>query len=223
MLGINGVAAEDLFQRQVAKLQELRYYEAAGMSQDDFLHTMTWLGDRIRGLRSDPRADIPFILAGKDWLVSYPKKLSWIQSGGKKGTWYDDFSFASLKDASNIKFPGFDYYFVEGIDLGLSRVGLAPRKVVKQLDEQYRNKGCLAPTGLTVNEGMMLAIYFPQLIEGHHLDLVGSRCSGSWCDEGHHEFAPHLRKRHGRPTIGYHDLRWPLLRCGTPTCRIRWA
>ena len=152
------------FDRQKKILLKKGYPEAAGMSEDEFLVYINPLRKRIEELKSFGK-NLAVLIVIPEGFVSISKKLSLLEWKGKGGQNYLDIS--RLRNADGVEVPQVPYLLLD-VEDGREMRNVSPDNCV----ERFKKVGRL---GLTVNEGVMLVTYYPEILDDHFIDCLGSR------------------------------------------------
>ncbi len=173
---------EDVRSTQLKRLVKLGYHKAAGMSKEEFANLIPEPEDKEGALLIIPAT-----------IVSVSKQMELI--GGK-----NYLNLASLKDVvDTATIP----YWIYQVEDGKEMLGKSPDTCIKVFKKQKRR-------GLIVTEGIAIAAQSPNTLEGHYIDLPGSRFGSAR--------VPYLRLHNGRPWLRCYFSGDAFSGCGSASC-----
>jgi len=159
-----------LFQTQIQNLISKRYPDATGMSDGEFLSHVSPLKDKLALSKRLIGPGLYFVVVIPESFVSIPKQISLLSSGIEPLT--KAFSPAYIRDLSGLKTPRIPYLAIDiQVESGIQPA--SPRQSLRRLQRAGRS-------GLTVVEGIALALHFPRVLVRSCIDLLGSRCMGDF-------------------------------------------
>lgn len=158
---------EELFDKQVRRLLDKDYPEAASMEIDIFLSYLTPLREKILKIGKVEDHFIPFLIVIPERFVSILKQLSLATINGKVGS---NFSTLRLDTLHNVYGMGTSKgpYLIFDIDNGTQSCGASAEKCYEKFKDRGRR-------GLTVEEGIALVTHYSETLKHHAVCLIESR------------------------------------------------
>lgn len=159
---------EELFNRQVSTLKNKYYLQISDMREDEFLFHIKKLKQKVRGIRSSENGHIPFLIVIPKHVVSIQSQLIRIKVGSRSCPPLSRMmiDFNSFKNAEGIITPDVPYLIFD-IDDGASMLGVSSDNYKEILGKQNRQ-------ALTVEEGIALVTHYPEVLQDHAIDMLGS-------------------------------------------------
>ena len=213
---------EQLFDRQVETLLLRGYHEALGMAEKDF---RLWLDllliDRLEGRLLDGVGEtdlnsLPLLIVIPHAMLPIAEQMKLLIVAKKRG--YVSLDSEKLWNPDGIgesKFP----YLICGVEDGAGNVGKVTADAAGEISRACRS-------GLVFEEGISLAVHFPESLIHHAFALIGNHYQGgSPCgsrgSNSSPQCVPELWLGSGGPTQNYSWLNSRRDDRGVPSCARR--
>lgn len=172
----NNLSLQELFDWQMNVLIEKGYPDIIGISKEHFCSVL--LKNCLKEIQEkgefNKNYDCPFILIVPEIILAIPKKVSLLEVNGKRG-------LCSFNSFSVFFYPRRDkilgckqVYSIAGVDFGLKTIDKPPDKIFEKKEDRR---------GLTLNEGVMLCTYFPEILENHFLVFNETESGLTYADD----------------------------------------
>ena len=159
-----------LFDQQVERLVGCGYPGALGMSVEEFRSWLVPLIDLLRKVGGTTPDFIPFLVVVPHGALPIERQMELLVVAKKRGYAgsLDGEKFVNIDDSvGSSKLP----YLIRDVNDGTTTVGRTTAAAQTSIRRAGRN-------GLTVEEGIALAIYSPDLLLRHALALIGTNYNG---------------------------------------------
>ncbi|MBI2633163.1 MAG: hypothetical protein HYW78_02110, partial [Parcubacteria group bacterium] len=161
---------EKEFNRQVDTLVNKGFPVLTNRKEHEFREIFTPLRKHLRQLSREkfPEGHIPFIIVPSEKLLSLEKKIPLMEVEGKRGAIDRDFlDLPELKTIDGLKILRLMAYLIIDIENGKTMLGKSADEAVNQFKIEGRSP-------LTVEEGVALVFYYPEILKDHNIDLPSS-------------------------------------------------
>lgn len=169
---------EKLFNEQLERIIEREFHTIAHLSKADFIERYF---EPLRQLLAQCQEKIevqdnyiPFLLVVPHNVVPSTYQLKCIREELDQKQYDYIIKPEWFKNAPGVSTPS-EPYLILNVETGLALINTAPAKCV----EKFNHEGRFA---LTIDEGLALVTYFPEVLESHWVDLPGSvlihKCAG---------------------------------------------
>ena len=167
--------AEEEFDRQVARLVELGYPAAAGLSERAFTALLQPLRPAAAALDAGgdlERGRFGFVIVVCGALVPSPAAIALVRRRGKAGflAMLTPDELATFEPIESVDLPAGSAYLMSGIENGRSSLNVTPEAALAPILAARRSP-------LTIEEGIALITQFPEAVATNGgISLAGSRC-----------------------------------------------
>jgi hypothetical protein len=159
----------ELFDRQVERLIECGYPGALGMSVEEFRSWLVPLTDLLRKVGGTTPDHIPFLIVVPHGMLPIERQIELLVVAKKRGYAgsLGGEKFVNIDGLGSSKFP----YLIRDVNDGAATVGQTTAAAMISI-----RRACL--NGLTVEEGIALAVHSPDLLLHHSLALIDTDYNG---------------------------------------------
>ncbi len=182
------------FDRQVENLVQLGYPALAGQSVRAFTTKATKLKSRLPELSGRRKlGNLPFVIVVKQELVALESVMPLLNIRGEAGRVnMEPVAPKDFQPIAGLNIPSDSLYLLENIDTGRDTLNVRPEDALKMIRRDRRSP-------LTVDEGVSLAIQFPQILTDKQtyncIQMPGSRRND--------QRIPSLWISYGKPRLGW--------------------
>ncbi len=152
-------ALKQLFDRQVAALH------TAGLATEAELTALYPLLEKI-GKVTEGNGRIPFVIVVQNQTLTLSERMEKVTLDGNVGA-----SYLADNQVTNLDNIPQGHYLAIDVEDGRKMRNTKPSVCLAQFKRDGRHGG-------TVNEGISVVTYEPEILRHHYIDLPGSRCGG---------------------------------------------
>ena len=160
---------EELFGQQVERLVGCGYPGALGMSVEEFRSWLVPLTNLLRKVGGTTPGHIPFLIVVPHGMLPIERQIGLLVVAKKRGYAgsLGGEKFVNIDGIGSSKFP----YLIRDVNDGVTTVGQTTAAAMTSIRRACRN-------GLTVEEGIALAVHSPDLLLQHSLALIDTDYNG---------------------------------------------
>ncbi len=165
---------QEEFDRQLQRLLDIGYPQAAHLSQEKFLSLATPLKNKLRDIKTLPvdlaQGNVPFVIVVSEKLIAAEKKMELVVREGKTGvTKLFPHTSKDFSPIDEVIVPQNPLYLIVDIDRGKETINVRPADALVTIKKDGRSP-------LTIDEGIAIVTQYPDfLIKNNCFSLLASR------------------------------------------------
>lgn len=185
----------DLLERQMKTLLDIRFHDLCGLAEGDFIRRMEGLGSVLETAGEIPiSGNVPLCIAFRPGLVNLADAMARIEAKSATGVVeMTPLSPDAFQEIDGIQIPQGELYLLLDVDTGRDLLNISPEVALGVIRRRGR-------TPLIMEEGVALTMQYPELLADKKnyncIQMAGSRKAGD-------QRVPSIWFSKGRPRLGW--------------------